>query len=66
MACESVRSTVCSNIPFKVAKTTNNFCQRNRWEYPNATHMHWGKLFILFEPKICRLVSTDKNENSFL
>ena len=45
-----VRSTVCSNIALKVARKIFNFCQRNSFEYPKATYMHWRKLLVLFEP----------------
>ena len=38
--CESVRSTECSNIPLKVAKTTSLFYQRKRWEYLKVNYMH--------------------------
>ena len=50
-SCKSVRRTERSDIPLKDAKTTSNFCQRNHWEYPKATDMHWRKLVALFGKK---------------
>ena len=50
MAPASLCVTVCCNMPPKAAKTTINFCQRNRREYPKATYFHWRKLLVLFEP----------------
>ena len=50
-SCESVRTTLCFDIPLGVAKTTISFCQTNRLEHMKETDMHLKKLTVLFEQK---------------
>ena len=60
-SCDSVRSTVFSNID-QSCKGTNNFVRRYCWEYRKATYMHWTKLPVLFEPKNMLFFSGDKKK----
>ena len=46
-----MRNTECSNITLKAATTTFKFYQRNHWEHPKPTFMHWRKLLLLSERK---------------